>query len=94
MKKSNILQSYLLLLLFVTQTLDTKAQNKVGSVGPEAGVSNIFAGPSFGFLTGATNKVGGNDRVDIENFENTFNGFDFGVTAEMDFLRLITFVQR
>ncbi len=50
--------------------------NKEGNFRP-----NIFVGPSFGFLTGATNKVGSNDRVDIDSYENIFNGFDFGVTG-------------
>jgi len=59
--------------------------NKEGSVRP-----NIFVGPSFGFLTGATNKVGSNDRVDIANYENIFNGFDLGVTAGMGFNFLIS----
>lgn len=166
MKKRSILLSSLLLLLTVTAAYDTKAQNKVWSLGPEAGVSfskygkdastndfksgaiggvfltysilntfavttkllysqkgasfesvdtkqtlnyfevpligrfflnkegsfrpNIFVGPSFGFLTGATNKVGSNDRVDIENYENIFNGFDLGVTGGMGFNFLIS----
>lgn len=59
--------------------------NKEGSFRP-----NIFVGPSFGFLTGATNKVGSNDRVDIENYENIFNGFDLGVTGGMGFNFLIS----
>ena len=59
--------------------------NKEGSFRP-----NIFVGPSLGFLTGATNKVGSNDRVDIENYENIFNGFDLGVTGGMGFNFLIS----
>ena len=59
--------------------------NKEGNFRP-----NIFVGPSFGFLTGATNKVGSNDRVDIENYENIFNGFDLGVTGGMGFNFLIS----
>src|SRR6478735_292059 len=51
---------------------------------------NIFVGPSFGFLTGATNKVGKNDRVDIENYQSIFNGFDMGVTEGMGFNFLIS----
>jgi len=59
--------------------------NKEGAFRP-----NIFVGPSFGFLTGATNKVGKNDRVDIENYKSVFNGFDMGVTAGLGFNFLIS----
>lgn len=58
--------------------------NKEGSFRP-----NIFLGPSFGFLTGAANKVGSADRVAIPNYENTFNAFDLGVTGGMGFNILI-----
>ena len=46
---------------------------------------NIFVGPSLGFLTGATNKVGSNNRVNIDNYSSVFNSFDFGVTGGMGF---------
>jgi outer membrane protein W len=59
--------------------------NKEGNFRP-----NIFAGPSFGFLAGATNKVGSNDRVDIESYENIYNGFDFGVTGGLGLNFLIS----
>ena len=59
--------------------------NKEGKFRP-----NIFVGPSFGFLNGATNKVGSNDRVNIENYETIFNTFDFGVTGGMGFTFLIS----
>ena len=42
---------------------------------------NIFAGPSFGFMTGASNKTGSGDRVNIDNYKNVFNTFDFGLTG-------------
>lgn len=50
--------------------------NKEGNFRP-----NIFVGPSFGFLGGATNKVGSSDRVAIDGYKNIFNNFDFGVTG-------------
>jgi outer membrane protein W len=50
--------------------------NKEGTIRP-----NIFVGPSFGFLTGATNKVGSSDRVDIDGYKDIYNTFDFGVTG-------------
>ena len=59
--------------------------NKEGSIRP-----NFFVGPTFGFLTGATNKVGSNDRVDIPNYENVFNGFDLGITGGLGFNFLIS----
>ena len=49
--------------------------NKEGNVRP-----NIFFGPSFAFLAGAKNKVGG-DVEKIESFKNSFNTFDFGLTG-------------
>lgn len=42
---------------------------------------NIFAGPSFGFLTGAKGQVGSNDAEQIDNYDNIYNTFDFGVTG-------------
>ncbi len=59
--------------------------NKEGSFRP-----NIFVGPSFGFLAGATNKVGSNNREPIESYENIFNGFDFGVTGGLGLNFLIS----
>jgi hypothetical protein len=59
--------------------------NKEGAFRP-----NIFVGPSFGFLMGATNKVGGNERVDIGSYKNIFNDFDMGVTGGMGFNFLIS----
>ncbi len=59
--------------------------NKEGNFRP-----NIFVGPSFGFLAGANNKVGSNDRVAIEGYKNTFNNFDFGVTGGLGLNFLIS----
>lgn len=59
--------------------------NKEGTFRP-----NIFVGPSFGFLTGATNKVGSNERVKIDNYETIYNTFDFGVTGGVGFNFLIS----
>jgi len=42
---------------------------------------NIFAGPSFSFLTGAKAKVGSNDTEQINNYDKIYNGFDFGITG-------------
>ncbi len=42
---------------------------------------NLFAGPSFGFLTGAKSKTGSADRVDIDNYKDIFNTFDLGLTG-------------
>ncbi len=50
--------------------------NKSGNFRP-----NIFLGPSFGFLTGVTNKVGSADRISDDNFKSSFNTFDLGITA-------------
>ncbi len=50
--------------------------NKEGNFRP-----NLFVGPSFGFLAGATNKVGSSDRVAIEGYKDIFNNFDLGVTG-------------
>lgn len=42
---------------------------------------NLFLGPSFGFLTGASSKIGDGDWEKIDNYDASFNGFDFGVTG-------------
>jgi len=42
---------------------------------------NLFVGPSFGFLAGASSKVGDGDWVKIDDYKSSFNGFDFGVTG-------------
>ena len=49
--------------------------NREGNVRP-----NIIFGPSFAFLTGAKNKVGG-DVEKIDSYKNSFNTFDFGLTG-------------
>ncbi len=59
--------------------------NKEGTFRP-----NIFVGPSFGFLTGVTNKVGSAERVSMDNYSASFNTFDFGVTGGMGFNFLIS----
>lgn len=50
--------------------------NREGTVRP-----NVFLGPSFGFLTGAKGKIGDGDYESIDNYDDTFNSFDFGVAA-------------
>jgi hypothetical protein len=42
---------------------------------------NIFIGPSFGFLTSATTKIGENRPSEIDNYRDTFKPFDFGLTG-------------
>ncbi len=59
--------------------------NKEGTFRP-----NIFLGPSFGFLSSVTNKVGSADRVTVDDFSSTFNTFDLGVTGGMGFNILIS----
>ncbi len=54
--------------------------NKEGSFRP-----NIYVGPSFGFLVGAANKVGSNDRENIDSYKNTYNGVDVGITGGVGF---------
>ena len=49
--------------------------NREGNVRP-----NIFFGPSFAFLAGAKNKIGG-DVEKIDSYKNSFNTFDFGLTG-------------
>jgi hypothetical protein len=49
--------------------------NKEGNVRP-----NIFFGPSFAFLAGAKNKIGG-DVEKIDSFKNSYNTFDLGLTG-------------
>ncbi len=50
--------------------------NKEGPFRP-----NLFAGPSFGFLTGAKTQVGSGDRVTVDNYKDTYKTFDFGLTG-------------
>ncbi len=54
--------------------------NKEGAFRP-----NVFVGPSFAFLNGASNKFGNNDRVDIESYKKTYNGVDVGITGGAGF---------
>jgi outer membrane protein W len=42
---------------------------------------NLFIGPSFGFLMGATNKTGSSEAVKITDYKSTFNTFDLGLTG-------------
>ena len=49
--------------------------NREGNVRP-----NIIFGPSFAFLAGAKNKIGG-DVEKIDSYKNSFNTFDFGLTG-------------
>jgi hypothetical protein len=46
---------------------------------------NIFAGPSFGFLTGVRSKEGDGDYVKLDNYGDFYNTFDLGVTAGLGF---------
>lgn len=50
--------------------------NREGTIRP-----NVFVGPSFGFLTGAKDKVGNSDYQKIENYKDSFNTFDLGLGA-------------
>lgn len=50
--------------------------NKQGPFRP-----NIFAGPSFGFLTDVKSRTGNGDRVTVDNYKDTFKTFDFGLTG-------------
>ncbi len=58
--------------------------NKEGSFRP-----NIFLGPSFGFLNGASQKVGTNDREKIDSYKNVYNNVDVGITGGVGFNFLI-----
>ncbi len=58
--------------------------NKEGSFRP-----NIFLGPSFGFLNGASQKIGTNDRVKIDSYKNVYNNVDVGITGGVGFNFLI-----
>lgn len=46
---------------------------------------NVFAGPSFGFLTGVRSKVGDGDYEKLKNYSDAYNTFDLGVTAGVGF---------
>lgn len=50
--------------------------NREGTVRP-----NVFLGPSLGFLTGAKAKVEDGDYENIDNYDDSFNTFDLGVSA-------------
>jgi hypothetical protein len=50
--------------------------NKEGNFRP-----NIFLGPSFGFLTGAKQKVGDGENQEIDSFENVYKRADIGITG-------------
>lgn len=54
--------------------------NKEGSFRP-----NIFLGPSIGFLTGVSQKVGDNDRERLDSYKDFYNGVDFGITGGVGF---------
>ncbi|MEO7989201.1 MAG: porin family protein [Chryseolinea sp.] len=58
--------------------------NKEGSFRP-----NIFLGPSFGFLNGASQKVGNNDRAKIDSYKNIYNNVDVGITGGVGFNFLV-----
>jgi outer membrane protein W len=42
---------------------------------------NLFAGPSFGFLTGVSTKTGNASEVKMTNYDSVFNTFDVGLTG-------------
>ncbi|MBT1690333.1 porin family protein [Dawidia soli] len=46
---------------------------------------NLFAGPSFGFLTGVRSKEGDGDYVKLDDYGDFYNTFDLGVTAGLGF---------
>ena len=48
--------------------------NREGDVRP-----NIFAGPSFGFLSNVKSKVGDGDFEKLDNYEDVYNTFDLGL---------------
>ena len=54
--------------------------NKSGNFRP-----NIFVGPSFAFLTGASQKVGSGESVKYNNYKDIYNGLDVGVTGGIGF---------
>ncbi len=59
--------------------------NKSGNFRP-----NIFVGPSFSFLTGASSKVGSGESVKNNNYKDIYNGVDVGVTGGLGFnLRIL-----
>jgi len=48
--------------------------NREGAIRP-----NIFAGPSFGFLTGVKGKVGDGNYEEVANYKDIYNNFDLGL---------------
>jgi outer membrane protein W len=50
--------------------------NKEGKFRP-----NLFLGPSFGFLMGATSKEGDQKAAKITNYKNYYHTYDFGLTG-------------
>ena len=48
--------------------------NREGTIRP-----NIFAGPSFGFLTGVKGKVGDGNYEEVANYKDIYNNFDLGL---------------
>ena len=50
--------------------------NKEGKCRP-----NLFVGPSFNFLTGVASKTGSGETVQVKNYKDSFNTFDFGLTG-------------
>ncbi len=50
--------------------------NKEGPFRP-----NIFAGPSFGFLTGVKGQVGNGNKETLDNYKDFYKTFDFGLTG-------------
>ena len=58
--------------------------NKEGNFRP-----NIFVGPSFGFLQGASQKIGNNKSEKIDSYKNIYNNVDVGITGGVGFNFLI-----
>jgi hypothetical protein len=50
--------------------------NKEGNFRP-----NIFLGPSFGFMTGAKQRVGDGENQEIDSFDNVYKRADIGITG-------------
>ncbi len=46
---------------------------------------NIFVGPSFGYLASVYKRTGTSKSVKEENYTDSFNTFDFGVTGGLGF---------
>lgn len=50
--------------------------NREGTVRP-----NVFLGPSFGFLNGASVKIDDGDYEKLDDYKDSYNTFDLGISA-------------